>query len=153
MLESYAAFLDRLRHSGVTLKPVEIAGWDPGKARRAGLLLSEAEGGALIGADLDRAGDVASGDALLHLRDELVFVDGRFVEIHRTLDRESDRENQTNEDEPHRPSACFKVICQLGHFFLPPANFTSTVLSGPRVSTVRSPPPSFDENSLFPPEQ
>lgn len=57
VLEGYAAFLDRLRRSGVTLKPVEIAGWDPGKARRAGLLLSEAEGGALIGADLDRGGD------------------------------------------------------------------------------------------------
>jgi len=57
VLEGYAAFLDKLRQSGMTVTPVEIAGWDPGKARRAGLLLSEAEGGALIGADLDRGGD------------------------------------------------------------------------------------------------
>lgn len=56
VLESFSAFLDRLRKAGMSLKPVEISGWDPGKARRAGLLLSEAEGGALIGTDLDRGG-------------------------------------------------------------------------------------------------
>ena len=56
VLESFSAFLERLRRAGVALKPIEIAGWDPGKARRAGLLLSEAEGGALIGTDLDRGG-------------------------------------------------------------------------------------------------
>jgi len=57
VLKGFSAFLDRLRSAGVTLQPIEIAGWDLGKARRAGLLLSEAEGGALIGTDLDRGGD------------------------------------------------------------------------------------------------
>jgi aspartyl-tRNA(Asn)/glutamyl-tRNA(Gln) amidotransferase subunit A len=57
VLKGFSAFLDRLGPAGVTLQPIDIAGWDPGKARRAGLLLSEAEGGALIGADLDRGGD------------------------------------------------------------------------------------------------
>lgn len=56
VLESFSAFLDRLRLAGISLKPIEIPGWNPGKARRAGLLLSEAEGGALFGADLDRGG-------------------------------------------------------------------------------------------------
>lgn len=57
ILETFAAFLERLRSAGVAVKPVEIRGWDPGKARRAGLLLSEAEGGVVCGADLDREGE------------------------------------------------------------------------------------------------
>lgn len=57
VLESFGRFLDLLRDAGVILKPIAVDGWAPGKARRAGLLLSEAEGGVLFGADLDKGGD------------------------------------------------------------------------------------------------
>ena len=53
----FDAYVERLRSAGVRLVPVTVPGWDPGKARRAGLIVSEAEGGALFGADLDRGGD------------------------------------------------------------------------------------------------
>ncbi len=43
----------RLRAAGVTLRPVAVDGWEPGRLRRAGLLICEAEAGSVMGADLD----------------------------------------------------------------------------------------------------
>lgn len=54
VIEVYEALIARLSRRGATLRKVAIAGWEPGKARRAGLLMSEAECGSLIGAELDR---------------------------------------------------------------------------------------------------
>ncbi len=50
---AYDALLDRARAAGAEIVDLDIAGWDTGRARRAGLLVSEAETGSLIGADLD----------------------------------------------------------------------------------------------------
>jgi aspartyl-tRNA(Asn)/glutamyl-tRNA(Gln) amidotransferase subunit A len=50
---AFAALCDRLRTAGVRLVPVSLAGWDPARLRRAGLLVAEAEAGSLIGAELD----------------------------------------------------------------------------------------------------
>lgn len=41
--EAFARALDRLRDLGATIQPVAIPGWSPGRARRDGLLISEAE--------------------------------------------------------------------------------------------------------------
>ncbi|MEL6235279.1 MAG: amidase [Pseudomonadota bacterium] len=46
-----ARFCDAARALGATITEIELTGWDPGPARRAGLLLAEAEG-ALAMADL-----------------------------------------------------------------------------------------------------
>ncbi len=50
---AYDALLERARAAGAEIVDLDIAGWDTGRARRAGLLVSEAEAGSLIGADLD----------------------------------------------------------------------------------------------------
>ncbi len=50
---AFQALLDRITAAGATLKPVEIAHWDATKLRRAGLLVSEAECGSLIGDVID----------------------------------------------------------------------------------------------------
>ncbi|WP_421928588.1 amidase [Neoaquamicrobium sediminum] len=53
VVEAYDALLDGLSRQGATLRSVTVEGWEPGKARRAGLLMSEAECGSLIGEALD----------------------------------------------------------------------------------------------------
>lgn len=50
---AFAALVDRLRAAGAAVRAVDIPGWDPGAVRRAGLLVSEAEVGALLGPRLD----------------------------------------------------------------------------------------------------
>lgn len=50
---AFATLVDRLRRHGVEIRTVEIPGWDPGSVRRDGLLVSEAEAGALLGTELD----------------------------------------------------------------------------------------------------
>jgi aspartyl-tRNA(Asn)/glutamyl-tRNA(Gln) amidotransferase subunit A len=53
---AFARFLDALRASGAVVAPVDLVPWQPSKVRRAGLLISEAEGElyytARLGADL-----------------------------------------------------------------------------------------------------
>ena len=53
---AFAALCDRLVAQRVSLRPAPVAGWSPGRLRRAGLLVAEAEAGHLIGADLDAGG-------------------------------------------------------------------------------------------------
>src|SRR5690606_4234471 len=50
---AYDALLARAERAGAIIHDVTIEGWDTGKARRAGLLISEAEAGSLIGHELD----------------------------------------------------------------------------------------------------
>ena len=57
VLAAYEGLLDRLRDAGVTLRQVTVAGWEPGAARRAGLLVSEAECASLLAETLDRHPD------------------------------------------------------------------------------------------------
>lgn len=45
---AFAALCDAARATGATLRTVQLAGWDPGALRRAGLLVSEAEAGHLL---------------------------------------------------------------------------------------------------------
>ncbi len=59
---AYDALLGRARASGAEIVDVEIPGWDTGRARRAGLLVSEAEAGSLIGADLDARPEAFSAE-------------------------------------------------------------------------------------------
>jgi aspartyl-tRNA(Asn)/glutamyl-tRNA(Gln) amidotransferase subunit A len=54
---AYDALLARADRAGAIIRDVAIEGWDTGKARRAGLLISEAEAGSLIGHELDTLGD------------------------------------------------------------------------------------------------
>lgn len=54
---AYDALIAAAVARGAIIRDVAIDGWDTGKARRAGLLISEAEAGSLIGADLDTLGD------------------------------------------------------------------------------------------------
>ena len=54
---AYDALLARAKAKGAIIRDVAIEGWDTGKARRAGLLISEAEAGSLLGHDLDTLGD------------------------------------------------------------------------------------------------
>lgn len=53
---AFARFLDTLRAADASVAPLDLSPWQPGKARRAGLLISEAEGDlyytARLGADL-----------------------------------------------------------------------------------------------------
>ena len=56
---AFAALCGRLEQAGVTLRPVSLAGWDPPRLRRAGLLVAEAEAASVIGPDLDA--DLAAG--------------------------------------------------------------------------------------------
>ncbi len=53
---AFARFLDLLRAAGALIVPLDLSPWHPGKARRAGLLISEAEGNLYyagqLGADL-----------------------------------------------------------------------------------------------------
>jgi aspartyl-tRNA(Asn)/glutamyl-tRNA(Gln) amidotransferase subunit A len=49
---AFARFLDALRGAGASVAPVDLAAWRPGSARRAGLLVSEAEGLAFYAARL-----------------------------------------------------------------------------------------------------
>jgi aspartyl-tRNA(Asn)/glutamyl-tRNA(Gln) amidotransferase subunit A len=53
---AYDALLARAAEKGAVVRTVTIDNWDTGKARRAGLLICEAEAGSLIGADLDTLG-------------------------------------------------------------------------------------------------
>lgn len=50
---AFDAFLDAARAAGVSVKPVQVEGWDPGRMRRAGLLVSEAEAAHLLAGPLD----------------------------------------------------------------------------------------------------
>jgi aspartyl-tRNA(Asn)/glutamyl-tRNA(Gln) amidotransferase subunit A len=53
---AYEAFLERLAAIGAQIVPIDLSGWEPSTARRAGLLVSEAEGlvywRAALGADM-----------------------------------------------------------------------------------------------------
>lgn len=53
VLAAFEATLGRLAELGATVRRVDVPGWDPGKARRGGLLLSEAEGAFAHAADMD----------------------------------------------------------------------------------------------------
>ena len=55
-------FIGKLRDAEVTILPTTIAGWSPMAARRAGLLISEAEAGSLLGSDLDTGSNGFSDD-------------------------------------------------------------------------------------------
>jgi aspartyl-tRNA(Asn)/glutamyl-tRNA(Gln) amidotransferase subunit A len=59
---AFAAFRARIADRGVVLHPVSVPGWEPDRLRRAGLPVSEAEGAAVLGADLDRGGPGFSGE-------------------------------------------------------------------------------------------
>jgi aspartyl-tRNA(Asn)/glutamyl-tRNA(Gln) amidotransferase subunit A len=54
---AFATFLDGLRGGGATIVPIDLPAWNPTIARRAGLLISEAEGAGYyrqaLGADFD----------------------------------------------------------------------------------------------------
>jgi aspartyl-tRNA(Asn)/glutamyl-tRNA(Gln) amidotransferase subunit A len=58
---AFARFLDLLREAGATVTPIDLPAWQPGSARRAGLLVSEAEGAAYytarLGVDLPGLSD------------------------------------------------------------------------------------------------
>lgn len=60
VVDAYEALLERVRRAGALLRPIVVDGWEPGSARRAGLLISEAECGSLIGARLDEHPDAFS---------------------------------------------------------------------------------------------
>ena len=61
VLETYESFLHRAGVAGAAIQPVTVSGWAPGRTRRAGLLVSEAEVGSRIGEDLDGCSDGFSG--------------------------------------------------------------------------------------------
>ena len=52
--EAFAALLDRLRAAGAELLRATVPGWDPGRLRRAGLLVCEAEAADLLGPAIDQ---------------------------------------------------------------------------------------------------
>jgi aspartyl-tRNA(Asn)/glutamyl-tRNA(Gln) amidotransferase subunit A len=54
--EAFDALIARLRSRGTTIRNVSVAGWKPGRLRRAGLLLAETEAGEEFGTDLDPGG-------------------------------------------------------------------------------------------------
>jgi aspartyl-tRNA(Asn)/glutamyl-tRNA(Gln) amidotransferase subunit A len=58
---AWDAAVVRLRAEGALVMPVPVAGWDPGAARRAGLLLVEAEAAALHPALLDDPAAATAG--------------------------------------------------------------------------------------------
>lgn len=51
--QAFARLVDRARDAGAVIRPLSIAHWTPDILRRAGLLVTEAECGHLIGATLD----------------------------------------------------------------------------------------------------
>lgn len=51
--EGFAAFVARVEALGVEVRPVTVPHWAPGAMRRAGLLVAEAECGAVIGGVID----------------------------------------------------------------------------------------------------
>jgi aspartyl-tRNA(Asn)/glutamyl-tRNA(Gln) amidotransferase subunit A len=53
VIEAYGRLVATLERSGAELRRVSIDTWNPGEARRAGLLVSEAECGSLIGETMD----------------------------------------------------------------------------------------------------
>ncbi|MEQ1950109.1 amidase [Mesorhizobium sp. CN2-181] len=57
---AYLSMLDAASNAGATVRPVDVAGWRPTEARRAGLLVSEAEGGFVHGREIDAGGDAFS---------------------------------------------------------------------------------------------
>jgi len=59
---AFESLLDRLDREGIILHPLKIDGWRPGEARRAGLLVCEAEAGMLLADDLDSGRDGFSDD-------------------------------------------------------------------------------------------
>jgi aspartyl-tRNA(Asn)/glutamyl-tRNA(Gln) amidotransferase subunit A len=56
VLDAVADFTSSLTDAGAVLVPVDVAGWSPGALRRAGLLISEVEGAAVLGAAVDGPG-------------------------------------------------------------------------------------------------
>lgn len=54
---SFAQLVARARAARFQIVPLPLYGWSPSEARRAGLLVSEAECGSLIGKDIDAAHD------------------------------------------------------------------------------------------------
>lgn len=56
VLDAFEAFKSCLVESGVILEPLEVLGWNPGRLRRAGLLISEVEGAIVLGDALDGSG-------------------------------------------------------------------------------------------------
>lgn len=81
----FAAALGRMRRLGWEVEPCAIEGWEPGRVRRSGLLLAEAEG-AEVHAALLRSGSPALSDEVCRLlaygRD---CCPGRMVQARRTL--------------------------------------------------------------------
>jgi aspartyl-tRNA(Asn)/glutamyl-tRNA(Gln) amidotransferase subunit A len=54
VLAAFELTLKRGQAAGATLRKVVVEGWNPGQARRHGLLVSEAEAGSLLAGDLER---------------------------------------------------------------------------------------------------
>lgn len=53
---TFSQAIEALRAAGMDIAAVEIAGWEPEKLRRAGLLVSEVEGATVLGDAVDRPG-------------------------------------------------------------------------------------------------
>ncbi len=53
VLGAFADLADRLQQAGANLVPASVEGWEPGALRRAGLLVSEAEAGEVLGPAMD----------------------------------------------------------------------------------------------------
>jgi aspartyl-tRNA(Asn)/glutamyl-tRNA(Gln) amidotransferase subunit A len=65
VISAFEAFKSALTDTGAVLEPVEVAGWVPGKLRRAGLLICEVEGAEVFGDVLDGPGVSDSFKAML----------------------------------------------------------------------------------------
>lgn len=60
--KSFALLVEAARHAGASVREVEVAGWEPAAARRAGLLVLEAEASVRLGPLFDR-GESPYGEA------------------------------------------------------------------------------------------
>ncbi|SLN75347.1 amidase [Oceanibacterium hippocampi] len=61
VLEAFESVLERAREAGYRLHKVSVEGWEPGRARRYGLLISEAECGSLIRSRIEATPAAFSG--------------------------------------------------------------------------------------------
>src|SRR5262249_44921108 len=89
------------------------------------------------GAHLDRLGDIAGEDALLHGRKKDLFVDRRAVQIERALDNDADGDDRPKNDWVHAPATIIEMLPHAGHLNPPDVAPLSAVLWGA----------AYDENS------